>query len=115
MLKGVNWIAVLIAFVLLEAVGYLWYGMVFSKAWVAEMNAIGLKPDMSSGAQTTSLIEGAVLILVQVLGLSWLIGKAGANSLQSGLMAGLCARVFLGLTAQAMELVVEGLCTNVLA
>src|SRR5882757_822928 len=115
MLKGVNWIAVLIAFVLLEVLGYLWYGMVFSKAWMAEMTAIGLKPDMSSSAQTTSLIEGAVLILVQVIGLSWLIGKLGANSLQAGLMAGLAAWVFFGLTTQGMEYVYMGFTPKLMA
>jgi hypothetical protein len=115
MLKGVNWIAVLIAFVLLEVLGYLWYGMVFNKAWMAEMTAIGLKPDMSSSAQTTSLIEGAVLILVQVVGLSWLIGKLGANSLQAGLMAGLAAWVFFGLTTQAMEYVYMGFTPKLMA
>jgi hypothetical protein len=115
MLKGVNWIAVLIAFVLLEVLGYLWYGMVFSKAWMAEMTAIGLKPDMSSAAQTTSLIEGAVLVLVQVVGLSWLIGKLGASSLQAGLMAGLAAWVFFGLTTQAMEYVYMGFTVKLMA
>jgi hypothetical protein len=115
MLKGVNWIAVLIAFVLLEVLGYLWYGMVFSKAWMAEMTAIGLKPDMSASAQTTSLIEGAVLILVQVIGLSWLIGKLGASSLQAGLMAGLAAWVFFGLTTQAMEYVYMGFTAKLMA
>jgi len=115
MLKGVNWIAVLIAFVLLEVLGYLWYGMVFNKAWMAEMTAVGLKPDMSSTAQTTSLIEGAVLIIVQVVGLSWLIGKLGANSLQAGLMAGLAAWVFFGLTAQAMEYVYMGFTPKLMA
>jgi hypothetical protein len=115
MLKGVNWIAVLIAFVLLEVLGYLWYGMVFNKVWMAEMTAIGLKPDMSSSAQTTSLIEGAVLILVQVVGLSWLIGKLGANSLQAGLMAGLAAWVFFGLTTQGMEYVYMGFTPKLMA
>jgi hypothetical protein len=115
MLKGVNWIAVLIAFVLLEVLGYVWYGMVFNKAWMAEMTAIGLKPDMSSSAQTTSLIEGAVLILVQVVGLSWLIGKLGASSLQAGLMAGLAAWVFFGLTAQGMEYVYMGFTAKLMA
>jgi hypothetical protein len=115
MLKGVNWIAVLIAFVLLEVVGYLWYGMVFSKDWMAEMSAIGLKPDTSASAQTTSLVEGAVLILVQVLGLSWLMNKTGANSLQAGLMAGLAAWVFFGLTAQAMEYVYMGFTPKLMA
>jgi hypothetical protein len=115
MLKGVNWIAVLIAFVLLEVLGYLWYGMVFNKAWMAEMTAIGLKPDMSSSAQTTSLIEGAVLILVQVVGLSWLTGKLGANNLQAGLMAGLAAWVFFGLTTQGMEYVYMGFTPKLMA
>jgi hypothetical protein len=115
MLKGVNWIAVLIAFVLLEVLGYVWYGVVFSKSWAAEMTAIGLKPDMSGGAQTTSLIEGAVLILVQVVGLSWLTGKLGANSLQAGLTAGLAAWVFFGLTAQGMEYVYMGITPKLMA
>ena len=108
MLKGVNWIAVLIAFVLLEVVGYVWYGVIFSSAWVAEMNAIGLKPDMSSAAQTKSLAEGAVLIIVQVIGLSWLVRRLGASGVQAGLMAGLTAWFFFGLTTQGMEYVYMG-------
>jgi hypothetical protein len=115
MLKGVNWIAVLIAFVLLEALGYVWYGVVFAKAWTAEMTAIGLKPDMSSAAQTTSLIEGAVLTLVTVIGLSWLIRRLGASGLQAGLIAGLAAWVFFGLTTQAMEYVYMGFTPKLMA
>jgi len=115
MLKGVNWIAVIIAFVLLEVLGYLWYGLVFSSAWLAEMTAIGLKPDMSSAAQMTSIAEGAVLILVQVVGLSWLLRRLGASSVQSGLMAGLTAWVFFGLTAQAMEYVYMGFTAKLMA
>ena len=115
MLKGVNWIAVLIAFVLLEVVGYLWYGLIFSSAWLAEMNAIGLKPDMSSAAQTKSIAEGAVLILVQVVGLAWLLRRLGASSLQAGLSAGLAAWVFFGLTAQGMEYVYMGFTPKLMA
>ncbi len=115
MLKGVNWIAVLIAFVLLEVVGYVWYGLVFSSAWLAEMNAIGLKPDMSSAAQTKSIAEGAVLIVVQVVGLAWLIRRLGASSLSAGLSAGLAAWVFFGLTAQGMEYVYMGFTPKLMA
>jgi hypothetical protein len=115
MLKGVNWIAVLIAFVLLEVVGYLWYGLIFSSAWLAEMNAIGLKPDMSSAAQTKSIAEGAVLILVQVIGLAWLLRRLGASGLQAGLTTGLAAWVFFGLTTQGMEYVYMGFTPKLMA
>jgi hypothetical protein len=115
MLKGVNWIAVLIAFVLLEVLGYVWYGMVFSSAWVAEMNAVGLKPDMSGAAQTKSIAEGAVLIIVQVVGLAWLLGRLGASSLRAGLAAGLAAWVFFGLTTQGMEYVYMGFTPKLMA
>ena len=37
MLKGVNWIAVAIAFVALEALGFVWYGPLFGAKWMAEM------------------------------------------------------------------------------
>ena len=115
MLKGVNWIAVLIAFVLVEALGYLWYGVIFSQAWGAEMTAIGLKPDMSGTPQTKALAEGAVLILVQVIGLSWLIRRMGASGLQAGLMAGLAAWFFFGLTTQGMEYVYMGFTPKLMA
>ncbi|MDB5462251.1 MAG: hypothetical protein JWP28_2817 [Phenylobacterium sp.] len=115
MLKGVNWIAVLIAFVLLEVLGYLWYGLVFSSAWLAEMTAIGLKPDMSSAGQTRSIAEGAVLIIIQVIGLSWLLRRLGASSLQAGLTAGFAAWFFFGLTTQGMEYVYMGFTPKLMA
>ena len=115
MLKGVNWISVLVAFIALEALGFVWYGVVFSKAWLAEMNAIGLKPDMSSAAQMTSLAEGAVLIIVQVLGLSWLLRRLGATSLSAGVSAALAAYVVFGLTTQGMEYVYMGFTPKLMA
>jgi hypothetical protein len=108
MLKGVNWISVLIAVVLLEALGFLWFGQVFNAAWMAEMQALGLKPDMSNEAQTTALIEGVVVTVVLVLGMAWLVGRLGAASLQAGMMAGFWAWLFFGLTTQALEYVYMG-------
>ena len=115
MLKGVNWISVIIAFVLLEVLGYVWYGVVFSKAWIDEMNAVGLKPDMSSSAQTTSLAIGAVLIIVQVLGLSWLLRKVGAATLAAGVTAALAAYVFFALPTQGMEYAYMGFTPKLMA
>ena len=106
MLKGVNWISVLIAVVLVEALGFLWYGMVFSKTWMADMAAMGLKLDGSS--QTTSLIEGVIVTIVMVVGMAWLVGRLGAHSFGAGMMAGFWAWLFFGLTTQALEYVYMG-------
>jgi hypothetical protein len=45
MLKGVNWIAVVVAVVLLEGLGMLWYGPLFGKAWMAAMPTRPTWPD----------------------------------------------------------------------
>jgi hypothetical protein len=115
MLKGVNWISVLLAVVLLEVLGYLWFGMVFNAAWMAEVQGLGLKPDMSSAAQTTSLIEGVVVTVVLVLGMAWLVGRLAANTLQSGMTAGFWAWLFFGLTTQALEYVYMGFTPTLMA
>lgn len=115
MLKGINWISVIIAFVLLEGLGYVWYGMVFNDAWTAEMASIGLKPDMSSAAQTTSLVLGAVLIIVQVLGVSWLIRRLGVTGLMAGVTSALTAYVFFALTTQGIEYAYMGFTPKLMA
>jgi|GEM_PF-383388 len=115
MLKGVNWIAVLVAVVLLEIIGYVWYGMIFSSAWAAEMTAIGLKPDMSASAQTTSIAMGAVLIIVEVLGLAWLMRRLETTNWRVGALDGFTAWFFFGLTTQGMEYVYMGFTPKLMA
>jgi len=115
MLKGVNWIAVLVAVVLLEVVGYLWYGMIFSAAWTAEMSAVGLKPEMSASAQTTSIALGAVLIIVEVLGLAWLMRRLETTNWRVGALDGFTAWFFFGLTTQGMEYVYMGFTPKLMA
>jgi len=115
MLKGVNWIAVLVAVVLLEAIGYLWYGMVFSSAWTAEMSAIGLKPDTSASAQTTSIALGALLIVVEVLGLAWLMRRLETTNWRVGALDGFTAWFFFGLTTQGIEYVYMGFTPRLMA
>jgi len=115
MLKGVNWIAVLVAVVLLEAIGFLWYGMIFAASWTAEMNAIGLKPEMSASAQTTSIALGAVLIIVEVLGLAWLMRRLETTNWRVGALDGFTAWFFFGLTTQGMEYVYMGFTPKLMA
>jgi hypothetical protein len=105
MFKGINWISVVVAVVVLQVLGFLWYGMLFSAPWMAEMQAVGLSVDMSSGNQIRSLILGLIVTVVLVLGLGWLIERLAAHTLRIGLMAGLYAWLFFSLTTQALEYV----------
>ena len=80
MFKNINWIAVIIAVVLLEVLGFLWYGPVLGEAWsVAYRDSIGRDPDMSNLVVTQSL--GVVNTLILVFGLAWLFGRMGCASI----------------------------------
>ena len=98
MLKGVNWIAVLVAVVLLEALGYLWYGPLFGARWMA---LLGKEPDMSNVAVTMSL--GVVNTIIIVLGLSWLLRRLGASSLNAALTGAFAAWFFFDFTTMAID------------
>jgi len=103
MLKGVNWIAVVVAFVLLEALGFLWYGPLFGAKWMAEM---GTPQDPKSPQVALGL--GAVLTIIIILGLSWLMRRTGAASLQGGVKAALAAWFFFNFTTMAIDYLYVG-------
>lgn len=115
MLKGINWIAVLVAIVAVQALGYLWYGMAFSARWMAEMDAVGLTVDTSAGNQTASMIQGILITVVMVIGLAWLMGRLGATGLMGGVTTGLAAWFFFSLTTQALEYVYMGFTPTLMA
>ncbi|WP_309644922.1 DUF1761 domain-containing protein [Phenylobacterium sp.] len=103
MLKGVNWIAVLVAVVLLEGLGFLWYGPLFGERWAA---ALGKTPDTSNVALFMSL--GVINTVIIVLGLSWLLRKLGAGSLQAAVMGALAAWFFFDFTTMAIDFLYVG-------
>lgn len=109
MLKGVNWIAVIIAVVLLEGLGMLWYGPLFGKAWLA---AMGHTPDMSN--QNMLMAIGVVNTLISVTGLAWLINKLGAATLGAAVMTSVAAWFFFSLTTQSLEYLYMGMSLRLL-
>ena len=103
MLKGVNWIAVVIATVVLEVVGYVWYGVVFKTAWLA-----------AGGATHMSLSQGAayglgmVNTVILVVGLAWLNGRLGLRGLGACVGTALAAWFFFDFTTMALDFLYEG-------
>ncbi|HEX3699870.1 MAG TPA: DUF1761 domain-containing protein [Phenylobacterium sp.] len=109
MLKGVNWIAVIIAVVLLEGLGFLWYGPLFGKAWMA-----ALGHDVSSANANVLMAIGVVNTLVLVVGLSWLIRSTGAATLGAAVAASVAAWFFFSLTTQSLEYIYMGMSLRLL-
>jgi len=104
MLKGINWIAVIVAVVLLEGLGYAWYGPLFGAQWLA---ALGHEPDMSNANLNMGL--GVVNTLIVVIGLAWLTGRLGATSLAASVGVAVAAWFFFDFTTQSLEYLYMGM------
>ena len=110
MFKNINWIAVLVAVVLLEALGFLWYGFAFRDAWTTAYTAsLGRAPDPSSMAVSQSL--GVVNTLILVVGLGWVLDRLGVKS-TAAIGAALAVWFFFNFTTMAIEYIYMGLAPN---
>ncbi|QUD87950.1 DUF1761 domain-containing protein [Phenylobacterium montanum] len=103
MLKGVNWIAVIAALVLLEVAGFLYYAVILKDAWIA---ALGTPPEPKSVGFAQGLGMGDTLIIV--LGLAWLQRRLGARSLGAMLGVALAAWLFFDFTTMAIDYLFVG-------
>ena len=104
MLKGVNWIAVVVATVVLEVLGYVWYAVAFKAAWTAA----------GGGAQTNGLSQGAayglgvVNTVIIMIGLAWLLARLGRSGLMASVGAALAAWLFFDFTTMAIDFLYQG-------
>lgn len=77
-LFGVNLVAVLAASIAFYVVGFLWYGALFSEAWMA---AEGVSPEEAQGESPIWMAGGFLITVVQAIGLALAIKWRGATSL----------------------------------
>jgi hypothetical protein len=80
----VNWLAVLVAVVVHQIVGFLWYGPLFGRLW---MEGIG-KTREELGSPTTALITAAVSALVMAFALALLLTVPEDVNVGTGLIFG---------------------------
>ena len=107
MFKSINWIAVVIAVVLLEALGFLWYGVLVKDAWTAAYQAtLGHAPDMSNAAVAQSI--GVINTVILVTGLAWVFWRMGVNTL-AGIGAAVAVWFFFDFTTMAIDYIYMGL------
>lgn len=104
---NLNWIAVLVAVVVAQGLGFLWYGdVLFAKPW---MKAIGkTAKQMQANSNPTVYIYSAVGALVMVIVLANVLAWAGANSLFAAVHTAILLWLGFVATGSAMNTAFEG-------
>jgi hypothetical protein len=94
-LSGINWIAVIVGVIFSNALGFLWYGPLFSKPWLA---ALGKRQeDLQSNP--SMYLWTVVSSLVTMVVLAGAVAAFGSASLVEGAVLG--AVLYIGLQGAA--------------
>lgn len=112
MLKEINWIAVIVATVLVFLLGWVWYGLVFLQAWTAATAGLSLQPALTPGAAMGVGFVNTALITV---GLAWVVGRLGTASLAAAVGVSLAAWFFFNFTTMAVDYLYVGLPADLVA
>jgi Protein of unknown function (DUF1761) len=103
-LSGINWIAVIVGVVFSNALGFLWYGPLFGKPWMA---ALGKRQeDMQSSP--TMYIWTVVMSLITMIVLAAAVNAFGSAGVVQGAVLGLALYVGLQGAATYIGTVFEG-------
>lgn len=106
MLQGINWIAVVIAAVVVFLLGYVWYAVLFTAPWTAALVGATLAPALTPGA---AMAVGFVNILLITIGLAWLLNRLGARRLDAAVGVSLAVWLFFNFTTMAVDYIYVGL------
>jgi hypothetical protein len=101
-MKQLNWVGVVVAFIVGEGLGMLWYGMLFQERWMALVN-----PNTAADT-TTTMVLGAVVSLVTILGLAWLVRRLNQETFGGGLRTGIVTGVAFGATSVLLDPIYAG-------
>jgi hypothetical protein len=103
MFKGINWLAVIVAVVLVQLLGFLWYGPLFGATWRA------LDPGAPAATGfDAKMICGILLTVIMVIGLAWLFARLAVADLMGGLKTALIVCIAFVLTLVFMGYCYEG-------
>ena len=86
-MASVNWLAVIVSALAGFAIGGLWYGPLFGKAWMRE---VGMTDEKMKSANMLKIYGGALLLnLIAAFSLAMFVGKGDMNfGVFAGIMTG---------------------------
>jgi len=103
--RKTNWIAIVVAAVAAMVIGFLWYGPLFSKPWMAaygftmdEANQKLFKDGVELPMDMTPMIFNTLAMFVFAFLMNWLTARAGANTWAEGAKIGAIVGIFVGAT-----------------
>jgi hypothetical protein len=106
MSKGINWLGVVVATVLVIGIGILWYGVVFQAKWV-ELSA-PTADEIARSTRPFAMAAGSLNSLIMVLALDWLVRITGSTTWMKGIKTGLFAGLFFAATTAALGFIYAG-------
>ncbi len=99
-----NWLAVVVAAVVQQIVGFLWYGPLFGRMW---LQAVG-KTREELGSPTIAIAVSVVCSFVTAIAIALLLTLADETSLGLGIAVGFVAAVGLAATSVATSNAFDG-------
>ena len=103
LLDQVNWLAVVIAAAAHQAIGFVWYGLIFAKTWQEATGRTDAEIRASGGA-TQALIIGSIAALVMAAAFALLLTISPDRTVTTGIVWG----ALLGIGFVATTTVVNG-------
>lgn len=98
-MKSINWVGVVAALVVSQALGFAWYGFLFAEKWMA------LTGINAESGDSMAMAWGVVQNLVVVVGLAWLAGRTGTSGYVNGAIFGAIVCLFFGLGTMALRFI----------
>ena len=90
-MSDINWLAVIVATIAHQALGALWYGVIFRKTWIS---AMGMNPEeIEREGPGGEMAIGAVCSLVSVIALAVFMSWIGDPTLTKGICSGAVAGI----------------------
>ena len=101
-----NWLAVVVATVAAMVIGFLWYGPVFGKIWLAGMGKT--QEEIQASGSSAAIPISIVTAFITALALASVMSAAGADTVTEGIVWGLFAAFGFIATSQMNNAVYEG-------
>ena len=92
-IAGVNSLGVLLAALAMWIIGFVWYGVLFSDAWMA---ANMYTPEMFEGQSGLWMPAGFVVALLLSFGLAWHMKQKSISKLDTAALFGLWMELLIG-------------------
>jgi hypothetical protein len=95
-----NYLHVLVVAIAGFLIGWIWYGVLFGRAWMAEMKITreSIEAQKAQGGMATFMLGGFALTLIGTFGLAALVAAHGAPNWKHGAAYGLFIGVFVAAT-----------------